>query len=68
LTGPSNLVHQMTQQRWSPELTRIDIYAEYELRYWSERFAVPKDEILATVKRVGPRVEDVAREPSHSYA
>jgi hypothetical protein len=43
----------MTQQRWSPELTRIDIHAEYELRYWSEKFAVPKDEILATVKTEG---------------
>jgi hypothetical protein len=58
----------MTQQRWSPELTRIDIHEEYELRYWSERFAVPKDEIVAAVKRVGPRVKEVARELTHSYA
>jgi hypothetical protein len=62
-----NSVYQMTQQRWSPELTRIDIHADYELRYWSERFGVPKDEIEAAIKRVGPRVEDVAREVRLSY-
>jgi hypothetical protein len=55
-------------QRWSPELTRIDIRADHELRYWSERFDVPKDEIVEAVKRVGPRVEDVARELSYLYA
>jgi hypothetical protein len=60
--------YQMTQQRWSPEPARIDIHAEHELRYWSERFGVPKDEIEAAVKRVGPRVEDVAREVSLLYA
>jgi Protein of unknown function (DUF3606) len=51
-----------------PRPTRIDIHAEHELRYWSERFGVPKDEIEAAVKRVGPRVEDVAREVSLLYA
>jgi Protein of unknown function (DUF3606) len=61
-------VDQMTQQRSSPEPTRIDIHADHELRYWSERFGVPKDEIEAAVKRVGPRVEDVAREVSLLYA
>jgi hypothetical protein len=63
-----NWVHQMTQQRCSPEPARIDIHADHELRYWSERFGVPKDEIEAAVKRVGPRVEDVAREVSLLYA
>jgi Protein of unknown function (DUF3606) len=61
-------VYQMTQQRWSPEPTRIDIYADHELRYWSEKLGVPKDEIEAAVKRLGPRVEDVAREVSLLYA
>jgi Protein of unknown function (DUF3606) len=63
-----NSVYQMTQQRWSPEPTHIDIHADHELRYWSERFGVPKDEIVAAVKRVGPRVEDVAEEVSLLYA
>jgi hypothetical protein len=35
-----NSVYQMTQQRWSPEPTRIDIHTDHELRYWSERLGV----------------------------
>jgi hypothetical protein len=54
----------MTQRRWSPELPRVNVDEDYELRYWSERFDVPKDEIEAAVKKVGTRVEDVARELS----
>jgi len=52
----------MTQPRWSPDLPRVNVQEDYELRYWSERFDVPKDEIEAAVKKVGTRVADVARE------
>ena len=54
----------MTQLRWSPELPRVNVHEDYELRYWSESFDMPKDEIEAAVKKVGTRVEDVARELS----
>ena len=52
----------MTQMGWAPERQLINPNKDYELRYWSERFDVPKDEIVAAVKRVGTRVEDVARD------
>jgi hypothetical protein len=60
----------MTQQNnWTPERQHINPDKDYELRYWSERFDLPKDEIEAAVKRVGTRVEDVARELSrHEYS
>jgi hypothetical protein len=54
----------MTQPRWSPELARVNVHEDYTLLYWSERFDVPKDEIQAAAKKVGTRVEDVARELS----
>ena len=58
----------MTQPRWLPESQQIDPRNDYELRYWSERFDVPRDEIEAAVKRAGNRVEDVAREVRrHDY-
>jgi hypothetical protein len=58
----------MTQIGWAPERQLINPNEDYELRYWSERFNVPKDEIVAAVKRVGTRVEDVARElDRHEY-
>jgi hypothetical protein len=56
--------HQMTKTGWAPERQYIDPREDYELRYWSERFDVPKAEIEAAVKRVGTRVEDVAQELS----
>ena len=52
----------MTQIGWAPERQHINPNEDYELRYWSERFDVPTDEIVTAVKRVGTRVEDVARE------
>jgi hypothetical protein len=55
----------MAQLQWAPEPAQIDPHEQYQLRYWSERFDVPKDEIEAAIKRVGNRVEDVARELSH---
>src|SRR5262245_2366318 len=61
--------HQMTQIRWAPERQFINPNEDYELRYWSERFDVPTDEIVAAVKRVGTRVEDVARDLNrHEYS
>ena len=61
--------NQMTQPRWLPERAHVNVHEDYELRYWSERFEVPKDEIAAAVKKVGTRVEDVARELSrHALA
>jgi Protein of unknown function (DUF3606) len=59
----------MTQQKWAPERQHIKPNEDYELRYWSERFDVPTGEIVAAVKRVGTRVEDVARELNrHEYS
>jgi len=59
----------MTHSKWPPEPRQINLREDYELRYWSERFDVPKDEIEAAVKSVGPRIQDVARELSrHVYA
>ena len=59
----------MTHSKWPPEPRQINLREDYELRYWSERFDVPKDEIEAAIKKVGTRVEDVARELScHEYS
>jgi len=41
----------MTQLRWSPELPRVNVNEDYELRYWSERFDVPKDETKPPSKK-----------------
>jgi hypothetical protein len=40
----------------------VNVRRDYELRYWSEKFGVTRDAVEATVKKVGTRAEDVARE------
>ena len=41
---------------------RIDVSEEYECRYWSSKSGATPDELKAAVSRVGPMVQDVARE------
>jgi len=53
----------MRQQVW-PDPQLINVREDYELRYWSKTFDVPKEEIEAAVKRVGTRIEDVDLELS----
>ena len=38
---------------------RINVNEDYELRGWSEKFGVSKDELKAAVKEVGPMAKDV---------
>jgi len=42
-----------------PDRDRINITEVYELRYWSNKFGVSKEELAADVQRVGPMVRDV---------
>jgi hypothetical protein len=45
--------------RWRPDRDRIHITEVYELRYWSDKLGVTKEELAAAVKRVGPMIRDV---------
>ena len=42
-----------------PDRDRIHINEGYELRYWSDKLGVTKEELAAAVKRVGPMIRDV---------
>ena len=42
-----------------PDRDRINVNEDYELRDWSKKFGVSKEELLAAVKRVGPMIRDV---------
>jgi len=45
-----------------PDRDRIDVNEDYELRDWSKKFGVSKEELAAAVKRVGPIAKDVEAE------
>jgi hypothetical protein len=43
------------------DLERIDISQDRTIFYWMRALGVPEDELIRTVRRVGPRTEDVRR-------
>ena len=50
-----------TSKRGGQDRKRINLSEDYEVRYWSEKFGISKDELRAAVERYGNMAEDVAR-------
>jgi hypothetical protein len=46
------------------DLSRINVNEEYEVRYWSQKFAVSPYRLKDAVGKVGPIAKDVERELS----
>jgi uncharacterized protein DUF3606 len=46
---------------------RINIHDDHELRYWSHRLGVSRDELKRAVNRVGVMADDVARALGKSW-
>jgi Protein of unknown function (DUF3606) len=47
------------QNRGGQDRTRINLSQDHEVTYWSQRFRVSKEQLIAVVKTVGPQVEVV---------
>jgi hypothetical protein len=41
--------------------TRINVEQDHELRYWSDKFGISRDELRKAVQAAGPMVKDVQR-------
>jgi hypothetical protein len=50
-----------TFKRHPQDSPRINLYEDWEMRYWSDRWGVPRQQLVDTIKRVGVQVKDVAR-------
>ena len=48
-------------RRHPQDSSRINIHEDWEIRYWTDRWQVSRQQLLDTVKRVGLQVNDVAR-------
>ena len=44
-----------------PDDARINLEQEHELRYWSEKLGVSREELRKAVQAAGPMVKDVQR-------
>ncbi|SCZ03331.1 DUF3606 domain-containing protein [Microvirga guangxiensis] len=50
-----------TFRRHPQDAPTINLHEDWEMRYWSDRWGVPRCQIVETVKRVGVGVKNVAR-------
>lgn len=48
-------------RRHPQDSARINVHEDWELRYWSDRWNVPRQQLMDTIKRVGVQVQEVAR-------
>ena len=48
-------------KRGGQDRTRIDVNEDYELRDWSKKFGVTKEELKAAVKSVGDKASAVEK-------
>ena len=46
---------------------RINVHEDHELRYWSHRLGVSRDQLKRAVSKVGVMADDVARELGKSW-
>ena len=51
-----------TSKKGMQDRSRINTSEDYELRYWSEKFGVSRDELKAAVNKVGNSVSAVEKE------
>lgn len=48
-------------QRDYRDRDRINQHERYEVDYWSKKWGVTKEQLIACIQRVGPMVKDVQR-------
>ena len=51
-----------TSKKGMQDRTRINTSEDYELRYWSAKFGVSRDQLKAAVNKVGNSVSAVEKE------
>lgn len=42
--------------------TKINVNEDWEVRYWTNKWNVTREQLVAAVRRVGVQTKDVARE------
>ena len=49
------------KDRGEPDRSRISLSEDYEVRYWTERFGVTKEQLAVAVQKVGNSADAVRR-------
>jgi hypothetical protein len=48
-------------KRHPQDASRINIHEDWEVRYWTDKWRISRQELIDAVKRVGVRVSEVAK-------
>jgi Protein of unknown function (DUF3606) len=50
------------KNRGAQDRARVNVNEDHEVRYWTQKWGVSKEQLAAAVKKVGVSVDAVARE------
>jgi Protein of unknown function (DUF3606) len=50
------------KNRGAADRSRVNVHEDYEVRYWTEKWSVSKEQLVDAVKKAGVAVDAVARE------
>jgi hypothetical protein len=56
------------KDRGAQDRSRVNIHEDHEVRYWTEKWGVTKEQLAAAVQRAGVSANAVARELGKSAA
>ena len=56
------------KNRGAADRSRVNVHEDYEVRYWTEKWSVSKEQLVAAVKKAGVSVDAVARELGKAQA
>jgi hypothetical protein len=48
-------------KRGEPDRSRINLNEDYEVKYWTEKFNVTKEQLAVAINKVGNSADDVRR-------
>jgi hypothetical protein len=55
------------KDRGARDRSRVNVHEDYEVRYWTEKWGVTKNQLVEAVERAGVSVQAVARELGKSH-
>jgi Protein of unknown function (DUF3606) len=50
------------KDRGSRDRSRVNVHADYEVRYWTEKWDVTRDQLVEAVQQAGVSAKAVARQ------
>ena len=56
------------KDRGARDRSRVNVHEDYEVRYWTEKWGVTKEQLVQAVQKAGVAAEAVAQELGKSHS